>query len=549
MPLELVEILKLLGGIIVIIIPGYFWGFFLIKDTSFSERIVLGFSLGILFFLSFIILINHVVSVEISNMMIFLLYLLYCIPACFFYGHKILRWGIPKVDTSFIHERKFQILIGILFFNFVLTFLPHIINDYYLPFHVDEWINWASVRSVIETGSTSFVSPFTGGEVFQLRQIGFSIVTSLIYFISGSDLLTIFLFMPSILMVFITLAIFNIGERSFRKHGLESAFLIGFMPTTIQLLGPSFYVAVMLGIFLVVFMIWLFKINSRLTYILIIGLLLCIFIVHPPSAFAAVVFLFSFLIVELIKHDYNRVFSTSLFIIVSIFIFMIAYFLNGIWSIDIDKLFLALGGTRFPSVLQDIWMLVYLLGILVWGLFIIGVYYSITQDDILKKSITLSSIFFILIIGIYINVGYGFPVLIERGWLFLYLFVTMIGGIGFHELVHDNKIIDNIKLPENLISTKKTLLLIILILLIATVLPIQISVPYYQMITEQEYSTFLWIKNNIHEYENEYIQFTIGAVDPNIASAFSAITGLYTISSNMHPIYGMGFWGGQYFIR
>ena len=31
---------------------------------------------------------------------------------------------------------------------------------------------------------------------------------------------------------------------------------------------------------------------------------------------------------------------------------------------------------------------------------------------------------------------------------------------------------------------------------------------------------------------------TIGAVDPNIASAFSAITGLYTISSNMHPIYG-----------
>jgi hypothetical protein len=57
------------------------------------------------------------------------------------------------------------------------------------------------------------------------------------------------------------------------------------------------------------------------------------------------------------------------------------------------------------------------------------------------------------------------------------------------------------------------------------------------MISEEEYETFTWIHDNIDEYRDANHTYNKAAVDPYIASPFSAVTGLYIISSNMNPIY------------
>ena len=47
MPVEFVELAKLIGGIILLIVPGYLWSFFLFKDLRSVERIVFGFVLSL----------------------------------------------------------------------------------------------------------------------------------------------------------------------------------------------------------------------------------------------------------------------------------------------------------------------------------------------------------------------------------------------------------------------------------------------------------------------------------------------------------------------
>jgi hypothetical protein len=73
------------------------------------------------------------------------------------------------------------------------------------------------------------------------------------------------------------------------------------------------------------------------------------------------------------------------------------------------------------------------------------------------------------------------------------------------------------------------------ILLIA--LPAHLSTPYYEMITEQDYETFSWIHEHIDEYRDATHSYNKAAVDPFKASPFSAVTGLYILSSRMNPVY------------
>jgi hypothetical protein len=63
------------------------------------------------------------------------------------------------------------------------------------------------------------------------------------------------------------------------------------------------------------------------------------------------------------------------------------------------------------------------------------------------------------------------------------------------------------------------------------------------MITEQDYETFTWIHDHINDYRDANHTYQRAAVDPYKASPFSAVTGLYIISSSMNPVYGYGLVG------
>jgi hypothetical protein len=417
-----------------------------------------------------------------------------------------------------------------------MMFLPHLTNNYFLPLHVDEWIHWSNTQAVMKSGSTTFLDPYAGLEVVSSGEIGFHITTSCLSWLSGANLLSIFLFMPSIIGIFISIIAFNIGERSKRKFGLEAAFFIGFIPTTIRFLGPSFYVAVTLGLLLLIFIIWLTQLKNWLSTLFVMLFVGYTFTVHPQTALAAIIFISIYSVFLVIEKQYIIALFMEMFSLLPI---IIAYFLTTNWDYYIEMLLNSAyeeGLFELPDILINFNHL----GIITWILFIIGIYYSLTKGKSLTQSLCISSIIFIVIIGLYDRIGFGSPFLYDRIFLYLFLFVALIAGFGLSEFRTPLKDI----IEKNILKDKKkiskefrfALPVFVCIFLFVTAVPAHFSISYYQMINEEEYETFIWLRDNIEGFRDEYHPYDRAAVNPFMASPFSAITGLHIVTSSMQPL-------------
>jgi len=535
MPVEPFEILKLILGLFIIIAPGFLWSFIFSKKLSHFERIIFGFisGLGLLTCLTF--LLNIFFSVKITQSLIFIIYAIYAIPIFIIYGLSVYKYGFPKISFKPTNI-KYVWLLAILIFVFFMMFLPHLANNYYLPFHVDEWIHWSYTDSVMISGQSTFVSPYTGtGQVID-PEIGFHIATSSIHWMTGANLLTIFVFMPAIIGVFISMTVFNIGERSKRKFGLEAAFFIAFIPTTCRHLGPSFYVAVSMGLLILVYVIWLAQLKKTQGALFISAFVFFMFIVHPVTAFAGSIILLIYSVLLVFDKKYYIAFLTVLFSVLPV---LVIYYLSTRWEVVMQMFIDSLSGKEYMQNLPAIWIDFEYLGVLIWVLFVIGTYFCFIRGGSLKRTLSLSAIAFILIIGLYFQFNYGLPIIYDRAFMYLYVLAAIVAGIGLseirrivYELRTSKKYKHYFKRVKN-IEVIAPLLICIIIILIAV--PAHSNIGYYQMIDEEEYEAFVWIDENIQDYIDMNSSYTKGAVHPYKASPFAAVTGMYIVSSSMHP--------------
>ena len=542
MPIEPFELLKLIGGIVILTIPGYLWSFLFSKQLTYLERLVFGFVLGLGILACGVFVISVLFNIRITQTFVLALFALYATPVFILYGLSIYRFGLPKINLKPLKNKKFILLVIILGFSFFMTFLPHLLNNYFLPFHVDEWIHWSYTRSVMQSSSATFLNPYTGGGPVVDLEIGFRIATACLKWISGSNLLTILVFMPAIIAVFVSLTAFNIGERTNRKFGLESAFLVAFIPTTCRFLGPSFYVAITLGLLFLIFIIWLGKLKKIQGTLLLSGILWCMFIIHPPTALAGIIIMFIYSAFLAIEKEYKIAVLISLFTVMPL---IIVYYLTARWELAINMLMEAIHGKEELLWLPKIWIDFEHLGVLTLALFVIGVYFSFFRGKALARTLSFSSIAFILIIGIYDNLGYGVPIVYERTFLYLLLLITLVAGIGLSEL---RKTISDLaknkrykRYKQNLKNLQIAVPISICIVILLIAVPAHTQIGYYQMINEQDYETCVWIRDNIDDYRDANHSYDKAAVHPFKASPFSAITGLHIVSLSMYPIYGYRF--------
>ena len=270
------------------------------------------------------------------------------------------------------------LLIFLLFFSFIMIFLPHIVNNHYLPFHVDEWIHWSYSREVISTGLPEFTNPWVGKGLSSNPEIGFHISTTCIHYLSGANLLTIFLFMPLIMGVIGGLIAFNIGERSKRKFGLEAAFLIAFIPTTVRYLGPKFYVAVSMGLLILIFIIWLAQLKLIQATPILSFMVLFTFFIHPVTALACIAFLLIYSLFLTIEKRFKIAFLTAIF---SVLPFLIFFLLSTRWDNLAEDFFKALSGEEYLLGLPRIWISFEHLGILTWILLNKAIFASVIRCD------------------------------------------------------------------------------------------------------------------------------------------------------------------------
>lgn len=542
MPIEIHEVIKLIIGIFIITLPGYFLSYLLKEKLIQLERFIFGFIVGIGTLTSLLFILNILFNIKITQNITILIFTIYTIIIIIFYLIRIYKYGLPTINLSFIKNRKIILLALILVFSAIISFLPHLSNNHYLPFHVDEWIHWSYTKGVIESGSTTIINPFTGTGNIASPEIGFYLSTLSIKWLSGTNLLTIFLFMPTIIGIFLSITAYNIGERSKRKFGLESAFLIGFIPTTIRFLGPSFYVAITFALILLIFLIWAGQLRKIQSAILMAFCAWLMFIIHPPTALAGIIIMLILSIFLTIEKEYKKAIIVGIFSGLSIIAIIALYFITEIWDYSIEKFLQATSGREYPLGLPEIWINFQYLGILTWILFIIGVYYSITVGKTLKRTLCLSSVAFITIIGLYTKFGYGVSIIYERTFLYLFLVITLVAGVGLSEI---RKFVQNLSKKFilkklNIVSKNMGYIFVIIvsIFLITTNVPIHLKIHYYKLINEDDYEVFDWIASNINAYRDENNSYDKAAVDPFKASPFSTITGIYTLSSSMHPTYG-----------
>jgi len=540
MPVEPVELLKLIIGLVILAIPGYLWSYLFSKQITHLERSLFGLCCTLAFFTITCFALNSLFQIKITQTMVWLLYAFYLIPILilFFYLIGIRRWQVPKIPRGFLKNTTTILLLVILCFCFVMMFLPHLQNNYYLPFHVDEWIHYSYTRGLIEQGTTTFINPYTGSGIVTLPEKGFHLTTACIHWISTSNLTTIFLFMPALIGVLLSLTAFIIGQRSPRRFGLEAAFLVAFIPTTVRFLGPSFYVASTLGLLLLLFIIWLAQVKQLRSILLIPIFVFYLFLVHPSIVLAAIGILLVYAVFLLIEKDYRvGLIIAGLTVLPIILVVLFTSQWNGI----IDLFLASVSGQQYqldynlPKILVSFTDL----GLLTWGLLIVGVYVAFIKGTALLRTLSISAIAFIIVIGLYDKFGYGVPYVYERLFLVLFLVVTLIAGFGLSEI---RRALTDMKQNERFVAIKKKIqhidilvpiILCIVIFIIAV--PAHLNTSYYKMITEQDYETFSWIHEHIGEYPDANHSYSRAAVDPFKASPFTAVTGLYIISSSMNP--------------
>src|SRR4030042_2303380 len=80
MPVEFVELAKLISGIILLIVPGYLWSFILFPKITHLERIVFGFVSGLCVLSCGMFILNVVFGITLTYTVIWLLFAFYNIP-------------------------------------------------------------------------------------------------------------------------------------------------------------------------------------------------------------------------------------------------------------------------------------------------------------------------------------------------------------------------------------------------------------------------------------------------------------------------------------
>lgn len=543
MPLDVVDLGKLIVGIVLLIIPGYLWSYLFSKTITYIERVVFGFLLGVVLFAVAPYVFNAFFSVDLSSGFILACYVVYLVPAILFFFVLWYRSGKPELRIPVFFTWRNLLLICLLGFIVFMTFLPHLSMDYYLPFHVDEWVHWSYSRAIMDAGAVSFPNPYIGGLSPINPEVGFHTFTASLCWWTSSSLLTIFLALPSVFMMFLGLTAFCIGQRSEKKFGYEALLLVSFIPTTTRYLGPSFYVAVSLGLLLVLFLVWLI-LQQRYSFSLLLApVIWCLVLIHPATAFAGMIVVGLYCIMLACEKKFKTAASNAVNLLIACLPFLLLLLVPSRWKNAVSVFLSAASGEEFGMYLglPAIFVNFNDLGLITWLLFIVGVYYVITRGRSLQFTMLFSSLAFIVIIGLYSLLGYGIPVVYDRSFLYLFLFVPLVAAFGLRELRVPLVSLIQKYVPRTLPrydgQVKQMIFpVVVVLLLVFTAVPAHVNTPYYKMISEKDYESFIWIRENIEGYRDENQTYRVGAVHPYKASPFSAITGLYIVTSSMHPV-------------
>jgi hypothetical protein len=414
---------------------------------------------------------------------------------------------------------EYIILIFIVVLGVYIAWIPR--QTGILPVHLDEWFHMACARQIFIQGDTvDLIDPFYGGQpwLFQFAERGFHLLLGIFQKITGLEWLLIFRYIPGVLFTMTILATFIMGKR--RGFGLEAAFFISLLPTTIGILGPAFLVPVATGLLFIPLSLFIMNnIDNWKGAIILVLFIFFLLSFHAYTAIAVVIICFPYLLLN-VKQNWKSSVRFGLALLVP---FLIAYPLA---SQYIKQVITGISDPHEISTYIDFPWLVDSLGYVTLGLCLVGTFFIGIRPN--KQNTGLLFGFFVLLvlIVVYYQFHYGITGLYERGLLYALLAASIIAGMGLAAL---RKMELNFSfltsIPHRIIKPGQTAIVSVLVILVLiTMVPQRQSTPYYTMIDERDYQAFCWIREN---YTGQKLK---ALLDPWKGTAFTAVTGLRVTS-------------------
>ncbi len=417
-------------------------------------------------------------------------------------------------------------LVIILCFAFYIAFIPHL--NYAYPLHVDEWYNGGRSQAILDAESISYPDPFLDEKVTQDQpEIGFHLLLSELKLFTGLSWPEIFRFFPSIIFMLGVLAVYILGRRS--GFGLEAAFFVSLIPTTVRISGPAFLTPVSLGILfvpLILFILNYFDVDISMAALLLV-LLSFLFLMHPPTGLALSLVCGTYALFFLGRRSSNRRWQQSALIFMAILLASSVIILR--YSLfAVEDIMAVVEASAYPfSPVRDV---LQKFGYLPLALFSIGCGFLWYKGTAKNYALISSAGLFLIVIILFAWFGLGIPILYERSWLYFLTLAGIISGFGLKEL--------RAKAAGYLSRhIKQTGIISVVISLFFMTPSAWLSLqnhyqePYYHIIDDETYADFLWIRQNLNAHYQRAV------LDPWLAITFPSLAGKQVYSySAIYPV-------------
>ena len=403
-----------------------------------------------------------------------------------------------------------------------MAYVPHL--DYPYPLHIDEWYHYRMSQALLEEGGLDFEEPFFGEtDVEDNAEVGYHLFLSQIRLFTGLSWPDIFRFLPAFIFVFTAFTAYIFGQRS--GFGLEAAFFICLIPTTVRILGPSFLVPVALGIslfLLILLLLHYFNIGVVKAFLLLL-LLSFTFLMHPPTgvAISLVIGVYAVMLALSKRRERGWWRSPALIIaatLLSWLTIMLRYFHKVTESIrGIGE-----AGSYFLPLVYDAFEK---FGYLPLGLFVLGILFLTLRGKTRDWSLALSSAALLGILVLFVQIQVGVPIMYDRSWMYFFLLAGIIAGFATREVyLRCRKYLS----PHIRKSPTLALFLVLVLIVISAFQAVHnhLEEPYYHIIDDEIYADLLWIRENLDD------SYQRAVVDPQIAISFSPLTGKFIYASS-----------------
>ncbi len=378
----------------------------------------------------------------------------------------------------FQNKKEMVILLIILLISAYFAYMPH--ANYSYPLHRDEWDRITLANALLKYKSLEFPNPFTGeGTIKNHPEIGFVIFIS-VFKLMGIDWWVLFRYFPVFLSVFLTFVTYVLARRM--EYGIEAAFFVALIPTTVRYLGPAFFVPVSLALPLIILTLYSAFFLKRGRYIMIFLISVFLLYEHPPSAIATFIALFFLFLVE---RDL-RMFITILLASLT----AIPQFLTYVEHKGVEGLaFTAVG--VFRGVFEEF-------GYVHTAIFVLGFYLAMREWKKREVAIGFTVATLLGLILLYRFFDYIPLIFPERVLLYTMLFMSLLAGKGL-----------------SWIRTKNWMVALAVALIVFTQsYQSHASTPYYHIVNKEEFEDFVWVRDNLNGK---------AVLDPWKAIAFTAV--------------------------